>query len=73
MLKDWAVTIALSSFGCAHSSQRVQRFRTDTDLKVVASISGASYLRILESLNIFKERPSLNAAFSSYTLKIVNR
>ena len=46
---------------------------SDTDFKVLAYSSGASDLRIMESLYIFKEKPSLNAAYSFYPLEIVNR
>jgi hypothetical protein len=46
---------------------------SDTDFKVLVYSSGASDLRILESLYIFKEKLSLNAAYNSYTLEIVNR
>ena len=46
---------------------------SDSDFKVLASSSGVSDLRILESLYIFKQKPSLNLAFSSYPLEIVNR
>jgi hypothetical protein len=46
---------------------------SDSDFRVLASTSGTSDLRILESLYIFKLRPSLNSAVSSYPLEIVNR
>jgi hypothetical protein len=46
---------------------------SDSDFKVLAYSSGVSDLRILESLYIFKQRPTLNLAFSSYPLEIVNR
>jgi hypothetical protein len=46
---------------------------SDSDFKILAFASGVSDLRILESLYIFKQKPSLNAAFSSFPLEIVNR
>ena len=46
---------------------------SNSDFRVLASTTGVSDLRILESLYIFKQKPSLNAAFSSYPLQIVNR
>ena len=46
---------------------------SDSDFRVLASTSGTSDLRILESLYIFKLRPSLNSTVSSYPLEIVNR
>ena len=56
----------------AHTEQR-DVLISDSDFKVLASTSGVSDLCILESLYIFKQRPSLNLAFSSYPLEIVNR
>ena len=46
---------------------------SESDFRILGSTSGCSDLRILESLHIFKRKPCLNNAFSSYPLEIVNR
>jgi hypothetical protein len=61
-----------------HSAVRVHAEQcnvpvSDSDFRVLAFTTGVSDLRILESLYIFKQKPSLNAAFSSHPLEIVNR
>jgi hypothetical protein len=45
---------------------------SDSDFKVLASTSGVTDMRILDSLHIFKQMPRLNLAFCSYPLEIVN-
>ena len=61
-----------------HSSVRLHAEQCDvavseSDFRILGSTSGCSDLRILESLHIFKRKPCLNNAFSSYPLEIVNR
>jgi hypothetical protein len=43
---------------------------SDSDLRVLASTSGTSDLRILKSLYIFELRPSLNSAVAPIPLKL---
>ena len=42
------------------------------NFKVLANSSSEIYLKILESLLIFKSRPGLNSQLSSYPLLVVN-
>jgi hypothetical protein len=61
-----------------HSAVRIQAEQCnvpvfDGDFRISASTTGVSEMRILESVYIFKQKPSLNAANSSYPLEIVNR
>ena len=43
-----------------------------SEFKILASLPSQNDLRILESLYIFKEKPSLNEMTSAFPLKIVN-
>jgi hypothetical protein len=61
-----------------HSSVRLHAEQCDvavseSSFRILGSTSVCSDLRILESLHIFKQKPCLDNAFSSYSLEIVNR
>jgi hypothetical protein len=61
-----------------HSSVRLHAEQWDvavseSDFRILGSTSECSDSRILEPLHIFKRKPCLNNAFSSYNLEIVNR
>jgi hypothetical protein len=60
------------SAGCVHAKQRNVSV-SDSDFLIVASTTGVSVLRIFESLYMFKQKPTIDGANSSYPLEIVNR
>ena len=56
-----------------HVNSNCKTTLSDQNFKILASSPHANDLKILESLYIFKLRPSLNNMNSSYPLQLVNR